>query len=1069
MFHVRPAHRARACRPRLEILEDRTLPSTFLVDHLADDTVGSGLTGSLRYAITNATDNDHITFGVTGTINLTGGLPNLTHSISIDGPGANLLTVRRNTGDYYRIFTVDYYGPTVSISGLTINNGVSYDGGYYDGGGGIFNGGTLTLANCTVNGNYAYQVDLYNFAGGGGIFNAGILTVNNSTISGNTAQFQTFESIGGFGGGIYNFGGTLTLSNSTVAGNHAGPGSDTSVGGGIYNEGGTVTLNNSAVSGNSAFHPGGIFNYGDQGDGTVTLNNSAVSGNPGGGIANAAGGTVTLNNSTVSRNSDDGYPGILNNGSTLTLNNVTVSGNIAGVSNFNGGTVHARNTIIAGNTYGDLSGNLGSLGHNLIGNTQGGSGFDPTDLLNVDPLLGPLQDNGGPTQTQALLAGSPAIDAGDPNFTGPPDWDQRGEGYPRISGGVVDIGAFEVQEPPGFSADFPSLATAGDNDPFTVTALDANGNPDPTYTGTVHFRSGDPRAVLPDDYTFTAADEGVHTFNASFLTAGTWTLIIQDTAILSRAGRQSGIVILPAAADHFTVSGTAGVVVDDSPFTLTVTAFDIYGNRATAYQGTVHFSSTDPQATLPDDYSFTAADAGSHPLTITLHTAGPQTVTMLDTVNTSLTIDQDIRVTRTVWLVGSHANSDVLRYDSETGAYVDTLIPPGTGGLNGAIQGVVGPDGNLYVTSWENGKVPRYDRNTGAYLGDFVTAGSGGLVNPAAAVFRDGYLYVSGAGSHSVLRYDAITGAFINAFVPAGSGGLTRPHGILFGPDGNLYVNSADDGSVMRYDGTTGAPLPAPGRTGAVFVPPHSGGLAGNYGQLGFGPDANLYVVSELTNNVLRYDGSTGDFLGVFVAAGSGGLRTPHGLAFGPDNNLYVVSNGTSTVLRYDGSTGAFLGVFTGPSSLADPQYLTYWDLDGQAPAPRPRGSHPHGLQSTPLAVLIGHFTPSFESASWNPWPVAALPSVMSGISPRAAPLAALVGGEFTLMTSEQQTLTADDAAGGLIASALLGVKDDGPPAFDTLGGPDSVDAFFAALAAEWSGHGHQSGAPALWGDSTAS
>jgi hypothetical protein len=109
--------------------------------------------------------------------------------------------------------------------------------------------------------------------------------------------------------------------------------------------------------------------------------------------------------------------------------------------------LHARNTIIAGNTAlfsPDLSGNLGSLGHNLIGNTQLGSGFDPTDLLNVDPLLGPLQDNGGPTKTMALLPGSPAIDAGD--NTDASDWDQRGPGFPRIVNGIIDIGAYEVQD-----------------------------------------------------------------------------------------------------------------------------------------------------------------------------------------------------------------------------------------------------------------------------------------------------------------------------------------------------------------------------------------------------------------------------------------------------------------------------------------------------------------------------------------------------------------------------------------------------------------------------------------------
>src|SRR6516165_2400058 len=120
-----------------------------------------------------------------------------------------------------------------------------------------------------------------------------------------------------------------------------------------------------------------------------------------------------------------------------------------GIVNASGPTVRllARNTILAGNmasTAPDLAGNLTSSGYNLIGNTDGAGGFDPTDLLNVDPLLGPLQNNGGPTQTMALQCGSPAIDAGD--NTDAPDWDQRGEGFPRIVNGIIDIGAYEVQK-----------------------------------------------------------------------------------------------------------------------------------------------------------------------------------------------------------------------------------------------------------------------------------------------------------------------------------------------------------------------------------------------------------------------------------------------------------------------------------------------------------------------------------------------------------------------------------------------------------------------------------------------
>jgi len=104
-----------------------------------------------------------------------------------------------------------------------------------------------------------------------------------------------------------------------------------------------------------------------------------------------------------------------------------------------------RNTIVAGNTGSnasrDIIGYFYSLGYNLIGDTQGVSGFSSTDLLNVGPLLGPLQDNGGPTFTQALLPHSPAIDAGD--NANAPATDQRG--FPRVVNGTIDIGAYEFR------------------------------------------------------------------------------------------------------------------------------------------------------------------------------------------------------------------------------------------------------------------------------------------------------------------------------------------------------------------------------------------------------------------------------------------------------------------------------------------------------------------------------------------------------------------------------------------------------------------------------------------------
>jgi hypothetical protein len=165
-------------------------------------------------------------------------------------------------------------------------------------------------------------------------------------------------------------------------------------------------------------------------------------------------------------------------------------------------------------------------------------------------------------------------------------------------------------------------------------------------------------------------------------------------------------------------------------------------------------------------------------------------------------------------------------------------------------------------------------------------------------------LYVISQVSSSVLRYNEVTGAFLDTFISAHSGGLSTPRGLLFGRDGNLYITSNDTHSVMRYDGKTGAPLPAPGQTGANFVPPRSGGLQ-NPAQFIFGPDGNLYVDSQTNNAVLRYDGTTGVFIDVFIPTGRGGLDSPRGLVFGPDGNLYIKC--PSSVLRYDGTTGASL------------------------------------------------------------------------------------------------------------------------------------------------------------------
>jgi hypothetical protein len=245
---------------------------------------------------------------------------------------------------------------------------------------------------------------------------------------------------------------------------------------------------------------------------------------------------ATVSNSTLSGNSagsGSSGGGILNYLSTLTVSNSTLSGNSAGSGGGIvrlSGTIHARNTIIAGNTGAsapDLFGNLDSQGHNLIGNTVGGSGFDPTDLLNVSPLLGPLQANGGPTLTRALLAGSPALNTGDPAQVGVAD--QRGV----VRSGGVNIGAYQASAS-AFVVTVPGTVAAGTPFDVTVQAVDVFGQVAFGYRGTVTFSvtDPDPAVVLPADYTFTAGDQGTHTFSGAFtlITPGDQTVTVADLA-----------------------------------------------------------------------------------------------------------------------------------------------------------------------------------------------------------------------------------------------------------------------------------------------------------------------------------------------------------------------------------------------------------------------------------------------------------------------------------------------------------------------------------------------------------
>jgi hypothetical protein len=813
----------------------------YVVDTTSDVDNGDTSPGhlSLREALRLADNNFSptvITFAPSiftndkATITLANGTLDINADVTIAAPTGHQLTIdgAGNSELFGGVFAVGN-GVIASLSGMTITDGSAGLGGA------ITNTGILTLTNCTLTNNNASIA--------GGIFSNGTLTLTDCTLTNNNATNA---------GCILN-NGTLVVTNCSFSGN-----TSAEAGGGISNNG-TLTVLDTTFSGNTANGTGTTGSGGGAllNDGNASVINSTFAGNSSqsvGGAVFVEGGTLTLTNDTI----DNNHANSLGNGSF----GYTIGGGL----NCQVGTVDMNNTIVADNTTGrpsseapdDIAG-LVMANFSLVKNTTytNFATGSANNITGVDPLLAPLANLGGPTLTQALLPGSPAFNVGsnalalDANNQ-PLTTDQRGSGFPRVVGGTVDIGAFEVQ---------PPVASAGGT--YTVpeggsTPLNASGTSDP----------GQPANTLTYQWDF--ANDGKYDdatgINPTFSVAGldgpaTITIGLRVTNSFGLTSIDTTTIHVTPVPPTATVSGPAsGVESQAQQFIFSATE-PSSADTADGFTYTINWGDGSAVQTVPA----TAGNGGGVPLDHAYSTAGDFTVSVTATDSdgaTSAAATQTINISPAPPTASVSGPGAGVRYQTQafTFSATDSNAAETAAGFN-------------YTINWGDGSavqnVPATTGNGGGVTLDhkFTTAGNytvsvtatakDGTVSSiatqnisisAAALLSDplhpgqNALFISGTAGNDIIHARQVNTGYA-AVVRTGTGIFTST---FAGPVSRIVVFTGDGNDTVRFNKN-------------VLVPTWIYGGAGNDNLQGAVNAPNV-IVGGSGNNVV-HAGSRRDIL----------------------------------------------------------------------------------------------------------------------------------------------------------------------------------------------------------------